>query len=570
MKDRSKILFGFVMLLMVVGIIGFSYAIFTTKVEKKGALNIVAGNVSCPIQSSDFNEQNQITLQVGEEREIEVTLTNLSETSIHSRITYSGNNIEVLAADNNEDEIELQSLSSRETRTYTLKLTNNGETEETVTIYGRCGLSNKELALNERESKIESTYVYTYRDQSGANRPNLVEGLIPVYYEDGNWKKADLNKKWYDYNNQEWANAVTVKESGDKTRSYYQDADPGTSISMNDINTMWVWIPRYEYKYTNLGTSYAGGNAANPGAIGINFISGTSSKVSDSDNYKMHPAFTFGNKELTGIWYGKFETSSKESCVAATSSVGNGCDVETNIPQIKPSVTSWRGIRVSTAFAVSQKMINAYSNEYGFSGEEIDTHMSKNSEWGAVTYLSQSKYGKYGNDGEEVYVNNCSSYTTGIAGTTASAGQDSACKNTYDTEAGQKASTTGNITGVYDMSGGTYEYVMGALNDGNGKPKIGSSGFVASGNTNLIPDAKYYDVYTTNLATSCTTKEECYGHALSETAGWYGDYQTFVTFSLPWFMRGGNLGSAYSGVFHFDYSNGSAYSHFSFRLVLVS
>ena len=54
MKDRTKMMFSFVMLLMMVGIIGFSYALFTTNTEKKGALNIVAGDVSCPIQSSEL------------------------------------------------------------------------------------------------------------------------------------------------------------------------------------------------------------------------------------------------------------------------------------------------------------------------------------------------------------------------------------------------------------------------------------------------------------------------------------------------------------------------------------
>ena len=94
MKDRSKVLFGLVMLLMVVGIIGFSYALFTTKVEKKGALNIIAGDVSCPINIEGENN-NQITLQGGEEKEVTVTLTNQSLIDVHSEITYSGNNVEV-------------------------------------------------------------------------------------------------------------------------------------------------------------------------------------------------------------------------------------------------------------------------------------------------------------------------------------------------------------------------------------------------------------------------------------------------------------------------------------------
>ena len=78
------------------------------------------------------------------------------------------------------------------------------------------------------------------------------------------------------------------------------------------------------------------------------------------------------------------------------------------------------------------------------------------------------------------------------------------------------ASTTGNITGIYDMSGGTWEYVMGVILDENGNPMSGknsiyNSGFNGtfgcptcdndtSGLTELTngyswPDSRYYDTY---------------------------------------------------------------------------
>ena len=33
-------------------------------------------------------------------------------------------------------------------------------------------------------------------------------------------------------------------------------------------------------------------------------------------------------------------------------------------------------------------------NSFGFVSGEVDTHMSKNNEWGAVAYLTQSIYGR--------------------------------------------------------------------------------------------------------------------------------------------------------------------------------
>ncbi len=414
-------------------------------------------------------------------------------------------------------------------------------------------------------------------NDSNVNEPKLVDGMIPVYYdyEEATWKKANANTaNWYNYCNQEWANAVTVVEKTEAEaghdREDYLKAEPGTPILIDDINTMWVWIPRYEYNYVSIA-NYAGETQAQPGEIKVNFISGTSSKVSDENNYKMHPAFTFGDKELTGFWYGKFEPSNEEQIF------NDGPANNSNLtPVIKPGVVSWRWINISNAFYASLSMNSTKASTYGFKGEEINTHMSKNSEWSSVAYLSQSKYGKYGNDtyGEndkEVYINNCSSLITGIAGNTASAGQSNTCTNTYDTIQGQKASTTGNITGIYDMSGGSWERVMGALSDKNEQPTIASSGFVSGdAQGNKIPEDKYYDLYKgTDIAKACNGSI-CYGHALSETLAWYGDTHNNIISTLPWFGRGGAYhDGAPTGVFGFSDSYGEPLISSSFRLVLA-
>ena len=86
-------------------------------------------------------------------------------------------------------------------------------------------------------------------DTSNANAPVLASNMIPVYYDETAkvWKKADVKNKtienrWYNYENHIWANAVTVK---DTNRQTYLNANVGTPISMDDITTMWVWIPRF-------------------------------------------------------------------------------------------------------------------------------------------------------------------------------------------------------------------------------------------------------------------------------------------------------------------------------------
>ncbi len=66
---------------------------------------------------------------------------------------------------------------------------------------------------------------------------------------------------------------------------------------MDDITTMWVWIPRFN---AVTPSNYNGGTQANPNAIDVTFV---------KQNETAIDAFTFGNKELSGFWYGKFETS---------------------------------------------------------------------------------------------------------------------------------------------------------------------------------------------------------------------------------------------------------------------
>ena len=376
-------------------------------------------------------------------------------------------------------------------------------------------------------------------DTSKANMPELASNMIPVYYDETEevWKKADkYNSKeeyrWYSYESSGeykgmWANAVTVTETN---RTTYLNATAGTAIPMDDINTMWVWIPRFN---AVTPSNYNGGTKDNPGAIDVTFV---------KQNEPAIDAFTFGNKELSGFWYGKFEVGGTH----ASSCTNETCNVSNIV--VKPNVSSLRSQKVSSFFYASRSMEQA-GNSFGFVNSEVDTHMSKNNEWGAVAYLTQSIYGRCTNSTTctEVGINNNKSYITGYG---APAGSSSSVTNgTYNTTLGKDASTTGTIYGIYDMSGGAWEYVMGVYNK-----TIANSGFSS------LPDSKYYNNYT---GTSYT------GHALTETKNWYSDYADFVFTSYPWFLRGGNYGDgASAGVFGFGINDGNSYNSYSSRPVI--
>ena len=77
--------------------------------------------------------------------------------------------------------------------------------------------------------------------------PILQDPLIPVTIDDnGTVRKADLSSEWYDYETKKWANAVILE---DETKSYAS----GEIIPEENIESYFVWIPKYHYQLWDLG-----------------------------------------------------------------------------------------------------------------------------------------------------------------------------------------------------------------------------------------------------------------------------------------------------------------------------
>ena len=395
------------------------------------------------------------------------------------------------------------------------------------------------------------------------------------------------------------------------TRNDLINSKVGTEISMDAINTMWVWVPRYTYTYLNTNTpqeikiKFEKGTESTGTIKCTDNVTGTSSTsetCTDATNNGLvagtstytHPAFWWDKndnnvretgEELTGIWVGKFEVSSDTSCTASNDvAVGSRCNLQTIRPLIKPNVTSWTGAQVGTFFNGIQKMRES-GNQYGFA-TTAETHMMKNMEWGAVTYLSHSKYGI----NKEVAINSANTLTTGCGPQSAGSTSSGATCNSYTTTLGQSASTTGNVYGVYDMNGGALEYMMGNMVWSNGQQMSGDStdsrynsaftGYLGNDNTSFtgtyaFPSKRYYDKYSYGTRDTEYTRGKL-GDATKEMApvssdftSWYGDYVAFPSRSAPWFFRGGVCGSgAKAGAFSYDRFDGHADSSYSARAVL--
>jgi hypothetical protein len=432
--------------------------------------------------------------------------------------------------------------------------------------------------------------------------PVVKEGLIPVVISDnGVVKKAYENQEWYRYADKKWANAVILN---DESKTY----ESGEVIPEENIESYFVWIPKYRYQLWDLGeyNSLTEVDNSKPHEIPIIFgdydtrdsingecttpmLSGESGNCEVGD-YMTHPAFISMN--ATGLWVGKFETGYKGS-YDKTSAESN--TIESEKVQIKPNVNSWRNIQPSNAFYTS----------YDYK-RDFDSHMMKNTEWGAVSYLSHSKYGSTNN----VRINNNSDYKTGYSAvvepTCGYTGKNEECNqygNTEDitkswnTSVGYLGSTTGNISGIYDMSGGSWEYVMGVMVDQNGKPISGrnnknNSGFNGtfscpscdsdtSGLLSLTTgidyplDNKYYDTYN-YFESDKNYKNRILGDATAElgpffndVSSWYDGKANFVWNYSPWFHRGGNINfGKNSSIFLFYAVSGIKWDDPSYRIVL--
>ena len=459
------------------------------------------------------------------------------------------------------------------------------------------------------------------------NKPDLMSGMSAIYFDNNKATKVGNTDKdkWYSYSDKEWANAQT--EDG----------------------SMWVWIPRYAYRI-NKSTK----------TCDIVFLIGTSDNYYDKDGkvqtaqrqtsngqtiktdgeaYTVHPAFTNESnigyvnggwkKELTGIWVSKFEAgyfdknlvdADKEKYSSSVNysqtygytPAGKNEDARNYLDEIYGSKTtaikyptfqggkySMNYINHNDAFNISKAIAGDSNNVYGLKSNSTDSHLIKNSEWGAVAYLGQSQYGLYN---KNIRINNVnmgdnSNFVYAMTGYAAKEEDAASTTNTdaiaWNQTGGELASTTGTIYGIYDMSGGTWERSASLVNNGNSRLNEFGSSLMYS-----LKDGKsseYVTVYETDTSVDNTgvswtdgnllktneatyNKNTKYGDAIKETStagtgntSWNGDYSYFAGLFYPFFGRGGYYWDrSGAGLFYFYRSGGYSYYYGGFRSVLVA
>lgn len=490
--------------------------------------------------------------------------------------------------------------------------------QKTHTIYYAEGVT----ANGQTYHTVESTYSVIELSNI-ENKPQLLEGMTPVKYVftgelEGRWEETTSNDmEWYNYSEKKWANAITEDES------------------------FWVWIPRFEYAIDNDAQTTT-----------VKFIKQTQT-IAD-EGFIIHPAFTKENssnfenggwnEDLAGIWVAKFEagyamdkngdqvsditggnsvnpvSSSvyySQTQVTSTATESGQADntvltarnwldgiygtTETKIkyPVFQGKTISMNYISANDAYNICRALTES-GNIYGLNNNTTDSHLIKNSEWGAVVYLSKSQYGL---GSTNIYINNVSlntgsssssnTFSSAYALTGYSASSANAQENIVVTSSeftnnlnsskswvtvdGAKASSTGNITGIYDMSGGLIEMTSGYISNSQSSSSTNASAF-----SKMNISTKYATKYPYNLtndtsSANYTENTEIYGDAIREvsTAGtgatsWGEDTSIYAQIANFIFARGGSyLQGAMAGISAFQADDGAPAYNKGFRAVLI-
>ena len=429
---------------------------------------------------------------------------------------------------------------------------------------------NNNLVVNYEDSK--NSYL-VYQDGKIEENGEVEEG--PVEQPENVAKDWEVTRKsdtmWYSYNDvsngDKKVKVNTPKLGGNMKPIKYVGTEASSQTgskwanAMTTDGSMWVWIPRYAYKITEgYHTNVAGTIEVAFLDTNNNFLNGETGEITiniedpeaGKTKWLVHPAFTSnaeaggGFGEIPGLWVGKFETTGTKTEIS-----------------VKPGVASSMNMTVNEQYKAG---INA---KYGESAK-LNSHMMKNSEWGAIAYLTHSKYGI---NKQKVIRNSSSLCYTG--GTNEE-------ENIYTIN--KRQSTTYNATGIYDLNGGRLEYVASYVNNGNeflgtyGGKTVGD--IYGATSQEQATSTKYKTVYSSENNQEKdyeTAGKKNKGDAVYETSStydnsstgsWFDTYAKFPEINMPFFARGSNYYAEYGSTFSFTRDSGADSDYYSFRTIL--
>ena len=533
-----------------------------------------------------------------------------------------------------------------------------------------------------------------YNQDKGVDEPRILNGMTPVMFnlptdtEKGypikQGEQGFQENSWYDYKKSYWANAVT--EDGSYwvwiPRYAYKITynNPSDKSQGGKIDVKFLIGTTDEYYTDDTKTTKATAKRATL----------ADEEVDTTKDFYVHPAFTnessigYANggwdKELTGIWVAKFEAgyasgnntatvkassvnytqmtswvSAKEAGTDAPStqvarnwldgiyvtrvqnadgknytySWKNGKETSIKYPTFQPKTYSMNYININDSYNIS-KILTEDGNIYGLNSSTTDSHLMKNSEWGAIVYLAQSQYGT---KGIEPYTNNISlssgdrtrteengktevdsvyAITGATTASSSSGGVSTTIDNinhtsgnsdndgiyTWEQEKGQKSSSTLNMYGVFDLNGGVWERTTSYINNGSSNINIYGATLNTKENTKYITLYPYddnkddlanktYDTSTPEKSNELYSEisqanyeknRKIYGDAIKEISqngsgetSWNKDFSCFTALNNPIIIRGGTYWNGYNtGIFCYHRTDGNTSYNQGFRSILIA
>ena len=458
----------------------YSYAIFVTKQLQENVVVVDLKNnkLSLIVDGKD----NKISIKSHSSKDFNIYLNNTHDTKFYYLVLVKGLTSGVKVSSIDEVNGEILPFGKKE-----IKIHVNNTSNEDIVLEFIAKVSDNEYI----DKDLDYYYINESDsfDHSGANKPEIGKlKLLPVNYhsinnQEGYWYKSDETNQtdlWYSYENGVWANAVLLSETN---YNKYKDKPIGERINDSDILDYYVWIPRFKYyiinnaSYTNYerinnivfeeGNNSTGTVKCTDQISNINDTHVYSEVCSDTiynhiyDNLSTytHPAF----KEKKGFWVSKFLIGNNEKSLP-------------NVSMLHKNI----------------KEANKISNKH-------NSHVLTNMEYGAIILLSNSVFGKTAN---QMYINNNDYTFTRIYANTYE-NKVTGCSSNYSgrsksiiTDASSKciayndltdythfdnsinykigtvgpgASSTGNISGVYDLASLSGEIVAALVADENGK-----------------------------------------------------------------------------------------------------
>ena len=311
-------------------------------------------------------------------------------------------------------------------------------------------------------------------------------------------------------------------------------------------------------------------------AIDRMYVDAPSGNLINVTTWATHPAFTFGDEELNGIWIGKFLATPSlgeedsvylavkpNAFISGAATVSTGVDSAADFYQLSKSV----GQTDANNTGGSELDVNVAENSHNLS--DGTSHLVKNSEWGAIAYLSSSRYGA-GSAG--VIQENTAFILADVDKVYGDGGLVTGCGtvlNLYDTDAGDqdnllavtgapidfqtavcsistqeaqyngnigvKSSSTVNAYGVYDLATFSGNLVAATrintndaystdVFDGSvGEPYVNVFSPKSGGNFGIVPSwypggGQYEQNYLPHIFRDTCTFELCGGQAIHEVA----------------------------------------------------